>query len=147
MSPWKIVEIKIDEMKINFHTDNSAGAFHEWFKMWRNVLSSQQISSRYQTLSTAVFATTLFVTKIMGCCVTHDATSSKLLNSTNEANAFLTMYNIIRFSRLPKLVSSNLNVADPDCCQQMWSLMVSKTLFLTQSTFGGLMLSKSQASL
>ena len=115
-------------------------------KICRNVLSCQQIknclSSLYQTLSTAVFATTLFVTRIMGCGVTH-ATSSKLLNSTNEANTFLTMYNIIRFSRLSKLVSGNQNVADPDCCQQMWSLMVGKTLLSTQSTFGGLMLSKS----
>ena len=83
-------------------------------KMCRNVFPCQQIknclSSLYQTVSTAVFATTLFVTKIMCCCVTHDATSSKLLNSTNEANTFLTMYNIIRFSRLSKLVSSNLNL-------------------------------------
>ena len=82
-------------------------------KMCRNVYPCQQIknclSSLSQTQSTTVFATTLFVTKIMCCCVTHDATSSILLNSTNEANTFLTMYNIIRFSRLSKLVSSNLN--------------------------------------
>ena len=81
-------------------------------KMCRNVCPCQQIknclSSLNQTLSTAVFATTLFVTKITCCCVTHDATSSKMLNSTNEANTFLTMYNIIGFSRLSKLVSSNL---------------------------------------
>ena len=82
-------------------------------KTCRNVFPCQQIknclSSLYQTLSTAVFATTLFVIKIKCCCVTNDATSSKLLNSTNEANTFLTMYNIIRFSRLSKLVSSNIN--------------------------------------
>ena len=81
-------------------------------KTCRNVFPCQQIknclSSLYQTLSTAVFATTLFVIKIKCCCVTNDATSSKLLNSTNEANTFLTMYNIIRFSRLSKLVPSNL---------------------------------------
>ena len=82
--------------------------------MCRNVYPCQQIkncvSSLYQTLSTTVFATTLFVTKIMCCCVTHDATSSILRNSTNEANTFLTMYNVIRFSRLSKLVSSNLKL-------------------------------------
>ena len=81
-------------------------------KMCRNIFPCQQIknclSSLYQTLSTAVFATTLFVTKTMRCCVTHDATSSILLNSTNEANTFLMIYNILRFSRLSKLVSSNL---------------------------------------
>ena len=83
-------------------------------KMCRNVFPCQQIknclSSLYQTLSTAVFATTLFVIKIKCCCVTNDATSSKLLNSTNEANTFLTMYNIIRFSRLSKLVSSTMQL-------------------------------------
>ena len=41
--------------------------------------------------------------------MTH-APMSTLLNSTNEANTFLTMYNIIRFSRLLKLVSSILNM-------------------------------------
>ena len=80
--------------------------------MCRNVFPCQQIknclSSLYQTPSTAIFASTLFVTKIMCCGVTHDATSSILLNSTNEANTFPIMYNIIRFSRLWKLVSSNL---------------------------------------
>ena len=79
-------------------------------KICRNVFPCQQIknclSSLYQTLSTAIFASTLFMTKIMCCCVTHDATSSTLVNSTNEANTFLTVYNIIRFSRLSKLVSS-----------------------------------------
>ena len=89
-------------------------------KMCRNVFPCQQIknclSSLYQTPSTAIFASTLFVTKIMCCCVTHDATSSILLNFTNEANTFLTMYNIIRFSRLSKLVSSNLKRSRKAIC-------------------------------
>ena len=46
--------------------------------------------------------------------VMHDATSSILLNSTNEANTFLTMYNIIRFSRLSKLVWSTLYLNFPE---------------------------------
>ena len=81
-------------------------------KMCRNVFPCKKIkkfpSSRHQTLSAAVFATTLFVTKIMCCRVTHDATLLTLLNSTDEANTFLTMYNITRFLRLSKLVSCNL---------------------------------------
>ena len=86
-------------------------------KICRNVLPCQQIknffSSLYQTLSSAVFATNIFVTKIMCCCVMHDATSSILLNSTNEANTFLTMYNIIKFLRLSILVWSTLNLNFP----------------------------------
>ena len=68
-------------------------------KMCRNLFPCQQIknclSSLYQTLPTAVFATTLFVTKIVCCCVTQDSTLSTLLKSTNEANTLLKMYNII----------------------------------------------------
>ena len=81
-------------------------------KMCRNVFPCKKIkkfpSSRHQTLSAAVFSTTLFVTKIMCCRLTHDATLSTLLNSTDEANTFLTMYNITMFLRLSKLVSCNL---------------------------------------
>ena len=120
MSPWKIIGKKIDKMQINFsHRQLSwsfswvikkcVGMSSQWSSLvfpWQQIKNC--LSRLYQTLSTAVFATTLFVTKIMCCCVTHDATSSTLLNSTNEANTFLTMYNIIRFSRLLKLVSSNL---------------------------------------
>ena len=69
------------------------------------------LSSRYQTLSTAIFSTTFSVTKIMCCGIAHEATSPTLLTSTNEVNTFLTMYNIIRFSKLSKLVSSNLYLA------------------------------------
>ena len=81
-------------------------------KMWRDSLPCQQIknglSSLYKYLSTAVLATPIFVTKILCCCVTLDAMSSILLNSTNEASTYLTMCNIMRFSRTLKLVSSNL---------------------------------------
>ena len=81
-------------------------------KTCRNIFPCQQIknclSSLHRTLSKAVFATTLFMTKIMCCCATHDTTSSTLLNSTNEANTFLTVYNMIKFSRLSNIVSSNL---------------------------------------
>ena len=67
-------------------------------KMCSNVSPYEQIknclSNLYQTLSTAAFATTLFMTKIMRCSVTHDSTSPILLNSTNEANTSLTMYKV-----------------------------------------------------
>ena len=65
---------------------------------------------------------TLFpYTTLFRSCVTHDATSSILLNSTNLANTFPTMYNIIRFSRLSKLVTSNLNKRCINLVQQLTS--------------------------
>ena len=109
---------KIDKMQINF---SRRQLFMSDSKMCRNICPRLQIknclSSLYQNLSTAVLATTLFVTKIMCFCITHDATSWTLLNSTNEANTFLMMYNIINFSRLSKLVSRNLNVTRLMACK------------------------------
>ena len=100
-------------------------------KMCRDSLPCQQIknglSSLYKYLSTAVLATPIFVTKILCRCVTLDATPSILLNSTNEANTFLTMSNIMRFSRLSKLVSSNLNLFHHWIQWQLWTYLPAYT--------------------
>ena len=100
--------------------------------MCRDSLPCQQIknglSSLYKyLLSAAVLATPIFETKILCCCVTLDATPSILLNSTTEANTILTMSNIMRFSRLSKLVSSNLNLFHHWIQWQLWTYLPAYT--------------------
>ena len=58
----------------------------------------------WKSAPAGVFATTLFVTKSM--CMTQRRQYCFI--STKEVNTFLTAYNITKFSRLLKLVSSTL---------------------------------------
>ena len=113
MSPLKTVEKKIDEMQINFSHRQLSWSF-SWVIQKCVGMSALVNKSKIVFLALTkpylqLFLQLLFSWQKSCGCETHDATSSKLLNSTNEVNTFLTMWNIIRFSRLSKLVSSNIN--------------------------------------
>ena len=80
-------------------------------KMCRNVLPCQQIKIVLLSLTEPyrqLFSNYPICDKNHVLLrIKHDEASSILLNSTNEADTFVAMYNIIRFSTLSKLLSNN----------------------------------------